>query len=73
MAEKNDRVVSMHVEEGGYPTRLQGCFHNPLLQTEWKSISINLYQLQCHLSLINCWKDTDKITLNYIESPECAS
>ena len=28
MAEKTDRVVSMHVEEGGSPTRLQVCFHN---------------------------------------------
>ena len=25
MAEKTDRVVSMHVGKGGYPTRLQGC------------------------------------------------
>ena len=24
----------MHVEKGGYPTRLQGCFHNPPMQTE---------------------------------------
>ena len=37
---KNDSVVSMHVEEGGYPTRLQGCFHNPPLQTERKSSSL---------------------------------
>ena len=40
MAEKTDRVVSMHVEKGGYPTRLQGCFHNPPLQTERKSTSL---------------------------------
>ena len=40
MAEKTDRVVSMHVEEGGYPTRLQGCFHNPPIQTERKSSSL---------------------------------
>ena len=40
MAEKTDRVVSMHVEKGGYPTRLQGCFHNPPIQTERKSSSL---------------------------------
>ena len=28
MAEKTDIVGSMHVEEEGYPTRLQGCFTN---------------------------------------------
>ena len=39
-AEKTDRVVSMHVEKGGYPTRLQGCFHNPPIQTERKSSSL---------------------------------
>ena len=37
MAEK---VVSMHVEKEGYPTRLQGCFHNPPIQTERKSSSL---------------------------------
>ena len=37
MAEKLTRVVSMHVEKGGYLTRLQGCFHNPPIQTERKS------------------------------------
>ena len=26
----------MHVEKGGYPTRLQGCFHNPPIQMERK-------------------------------------
>ena len=40
MAEKTDRVVSMHVEKGGYPTRFQGCFHNPPIQTERKSSSL---------------------------------
>ena len=40
MAEKTDRVVSMHVEKGGYPTRLHGCFHNPPIQTERKSSSL---------------------------------
>ena len=40
MAEKTDRAVSMHADEGGYPTRLQGCFHNPPLQTERKSASL---------------------------------
>ena len=40
MAEKTDRVVSTHVEKGGYPTRLQGCFHNPPIQTERKSSSL---------------------------------
>ena len=39
MAEKL-RVVLMHVEEGGYPTRLQGYFHNPSIQTERKSSSL---------------------------------
>ena len=29
-----DRVVSMHVEEGGYHTRLKGCFHNAPIHTE---------------------------------------
>ena len=37
---KTDIVVSMHVEEGGYPTRLQGCFHNPTIQTERKYSSL---------------------------------
>ena len=37
---KTDGVVSMHVEKGGYPTRLQGCFHNPPIQTERKSSSL---------------------------------
>ena len=32
-----DRVVSMHVEEEGYPTRIQGCIHNPSVQMERKS------------------------------------
>ena len=40
VAEKTDRVVSMHVEKGGYPTRLQGCFHNPPIQTERKYSSL---------------------------------
>ena len=40
MTEKTDRVVSMHVEKGGYPTRLQGRFHNPPIQTERKSSSL---------------------------------
>ena len=40
MAEKTDRVVPMYVEKGGYPTRLQGCFHNPPIQTERKSSSL---------------------------------
>ena len=40
MAEKTDGVVSMHVEKGGYPTRLQGCFLNPPIQTERKSSSL---------------------------------
>ena len=40
MAKKTDRVFSMHVEEGGYPTRLQGGFHNPPIQTERKSSSL---------------------------------
>ena len=39
MAEKLT-VVSMHVEKGGYPTRLQGCFNNPPIQTERKSSSL---------------------------------
>ena len=30
----------MHVEKGGYPTRLQGCFHNSPIQTERKSSSL---------------------------------
>ena len=38
--EKTDRVVSMHVEKGGYPARLQGCFHNPPIQTEMKSLTV---------------------------------
>ena len=33
---KTDRVILMHVEEGGYPTRVQGCFHNPPIQKERK-------------------------------------
>ena len=37
---KTDRVVSMHVEKGGYPTRLQGCFYNPPIQTKRKSSSL---------------------------------
>ena len=36
MAEK----LTMHVEKGGYPTRLQGCFHNPPIKTERKSSSL---------------------------------
>ena len=40
MIEKTDRVVSMHVEKKGYPTRLQACFHNPPIQTERKSSSL---------------------------------
>ena len=40
MAEKTDIDVSMHVEKGGYPTRLQGCFHNPPIQTERKASSL---------------------------------
>ena len=39
MAEKL-RVVSMHVEKGSYPTKLQGFFHNPPIQTERKSSSL---------------------------------
>ena len=31
MAEKLT-VVSMDVEDGGYPTRIQGCIHNPSVQ-----------------------------------------
>ena len=40
MTEKPVRVVSMHVEKGGYLTRLQGCFHNPRIQMERKSSSL---------------------------------
>ena len=65
---KTDRIVSMHVEKRGYPTRLQGCFHNQPRQTERKSS--NLWQPQRYLSLINCWGDTGKIS---IEPPEFAS
>ena len=34
---ETDRFVSMHVEEGGYPTRIQGFIHNLSIQTERKS------------------------------------
>ena len=67
MAEKLTELFQcMHVEKGGYPTSLQRCFHNPPTQTERKSSS--LLQPQRYLSLINCWEDTGK---NSIESPEC--
>ena len=39
MAEKADRVVPVLVEEEGNFIRLQGCFHNPSIQTERKSSS----------------------------------
>ena len=37
---ETDRVVSLHVNERGYPTIFQECFHNPSLQTERKSLSL---------------------------------
>ena len=40
MAENPTVFFSMQVEEGGYPTRLQGCFHNPPIHTERKSSSL---------------------------------
>ena len=52
----------MLVEKGGYPTRLQGCFHNPPIQTERKS------SIQRYLFLINCWEDTGKILLNRLNA-----
>ena len=51
----------MHVEKGGYPTRLPGCFHNPPIQTKRKSSSL-------YLSFINCWEDTGKIILNRLNA-----
>ena len=40
LAEKTDRVVSIHLEKGGYPIRLHICFHHPPIQTERKSSSL---------------------------------
>ena len=37
---ETDRVVSMHVEQGGYTTRIQGCIQNLSIQTERKSSSL---------------------------------
>ena len=34
------RVVSLHVENGGNPKRVQECIRNPLIQTERKSSSL---------------------------------
>ena len=34
------RVVSLHVNERGYPTIIQECIHNPYLQTKRKSLSL---------------------------------
>ena len=34
---ETDIVVSMHVNEGGHPTGIQGCFDNPSIQTLRKS------------------------------------
>ena len=36
---ETDRVVSLYVEQGGYPTR-KGCIHNPHIQAERKSTSL---------------------------------
>ena len=56
----------MHVEKGGYSTRLQGCFHNPPIKTERKSSSLR--QPQRYLSLINCGKILAKILLNRLNA-----
>ena len=42
MAEKLT-VVSMDVEDGGYPTRIQGCIHNPSVQR--KSVTTTVASL----------------------------
>ena len=67
MVEKTDRVVSLHVEKGGYPTRLQGCFHNPPIHTERNSQVCDNHRVSLSFK---CWEDTGK---NSIEPPECAS
>ena len=61
-------VVSLHVEEWGYLTRIQECIYNPPIQAERKCSS--LWQTQGHLSVVDCWEDTGK---NPTESPERAS
>ena len=48
MCKETDKVVSLHGEEGGYPTNIQGCIHNSSIQTDNHS----------------GWKDTSKILLN---------
>ena len=62
------RIVSLHVEEGGYPTRIQGCIYNPPIQAERKCS--RLWQPQGHLSIVDCWEDTGKTPA---ESPERAT
>ena len=62
------RVVSPHVEEGEYPTRILGCIYNPPVQAERKCSS--LWQPQGNLSIVDCCEDTGK---NPTESPEWAS
>ena len=45
----------MYVEEGGYPTRLQGCFHNQPIQTEkeiLKSVTTTEISLSYQLAKI---------------------
>ena len=56
----------MHVEKGGYPTRLQRSFHNPPIQTERKSSSLTNTEVSLFYQLLGrYWQ---KILLNRLNA-----
>ena len=61
------RGITLHVAEGGYPTRIEGCIYNPPIQAERKCSSVTTTgaSLYCRF-LGRYWK-------NPTESPERAS
>ena len=50
MAEKTDRSVSMQTEKGGYPIRLQRCFHDPSIHVNGKEILKSVTTTEVSLS-----------------------
>ena len=67
---ENDRVVSWHLDERGYPTRIQGCIHNRY--TNGKETLLKVCYNHSDVSYSLSYQLLEMVYLqNPIESPEC--
>ena len=64
----------LHVKEGGYPTRIQGCSNNSPIRTKWKSVTAIETSLHC---IVYYREDTVQILLTrlheYLDQAEILS